>query len=119
MSSVDLFVGLIQVTSEAFRAFLSHSNLQPEVAERKYLTYETLNEGRVARITLAREKSRNAQNRGLPVELGDAFMEAESDDQVRVVILAGRDRSFLPAMTSGPRRRSSSVRLVRTCTRAT
>jgi enoyl-CoA hydratase len=29
-----------------------------------YLRYETLDDGRIARITLARPKSRNAQNRG-------------------------------------------------------
>jgi enoyl-CoA hydratase len=59
------------------------------VADRKYVTYETLSEGRVARIMLNRPDARNAQNRGLLVELNDAFIEAEEDDQVRVVILGG------------------------------
>jgi enoyl-CoA hydratase len=61
---------------------------------RKYITYETLDDGRIARITLNRVQSRNAQNRGLLVELGDAFLEAEADDQVRVVILAGAGPMF-------------------------
>jgi enoyl-CoA hydratase len=59
------------------------------VTDRKYITYETLGEGRVARIMLNRPDARNAQNRGLLVELNDAFIEAEEDDQVRVVILGG------------------------------
>jgi enoyl-CoA hydratase len=60
----------------------------------KYITYETLDEGKIARITLNRVDARNAQNRGLLVELGDAFSQAEGDDQVRVVILAGAGPLF-------------------------
>jgi enoyl-CoA hydratase len=60
----------------------------------KYITYESLDEGRIARITLNRVQARNAQNRGLLVELGDAFQQAEEDDQVRVVILAGAGPLF-------------------------
>jgi enoyl-CoA hydratase len=62
--------------------------------EYKYLTVESHDEGRIARILLNREKSRNAQNRGLLVELNDAFLAAEADDQVRVVILAGNGPLF-------------------------
>jgi enoyl-CoA hydratase len=39
-------------------------------------------------------KSRNAQNRGLLVELDEAFLQAEADDQVRVVILSGAGPIF-------------------------
>jgi enoyl-CoA hydratase len=60
----------------------------------KYITYETLDEGKVARITLNRVSARNAQNRGLLVELDEAFLQAEADDQVRVVILAGAGTMF-------------------------
>ena len=60
----------------------------------KYITYETLDDGRIARITLNRVQARNAQSRGLLVELGDAFLQAEADDQVRVVILAGAGPMF-------------------------
>jgi enoyl-CoA hydratase len=60
----------------------------------KYITYETLDEGKIARVTLNRVEARNAQNRGLLVELGEAFEQAEADDQVRVVILAGAGPMF-------------------------
>ena len=60
----------------------------------KYISYETLDDGKIARITLNRVQSRNAQNRGLLVELGDAFLKAEADDQVRVVILNGAGPLF-------------------------
>jgi enoyl-CoA hydratase len=59
------------------------------VPEYKYVTYEALDDGRVARILLNRPDARNAQNRGLLVELDEAFRHAEEDDQVRVVILGG------------------------------
>lgn len=62
--------------------------------DRKYITYESLDNGKIARITLDRPGARNAQNRGLLVELGDAFLEAEADDEVRVVILAGAGPLF-------------------------
>src|SRR4051794_19890700 len=55
----------------------------------KYVTYETLDDGRVARIMLNRPDARNAQHRGLLVELNECFMRAEADDTVRVVILGG------------------------------
>lgn len=60
----------------------------------KYIEYETLDDGRIARIMLNRPKTRNAQNRGLLVELGDAFEQAEADDEVRVVILGGHGKLF-------------------------
>lgn len=60
----------------------------------RYVDYETVEAGRIARITLNRPKARNAQNRGLLVELGDAFARAEADDAVRVVILRGAGASF-------------------------
>jgi enoyl-CoA hydratase len=60
----------------------------------KYVTYETLDDGKIARIMLNRVESRNAQHRGLLVELNDAFLEAEADDDVRVVILGGAGPMF-------------------------
>jgi enoyl-CoA hydratase len=59
------------------------------MADYKFVTYETLDSGKVARIMLNRPEARNAQNRGLLVDLNDAFLEAEADDEVRVVILGG------------------------------
>jgi enoyl-CoA hydratase len=55
----------------------------------RFLTYEVLDDGVIVRILLNRPKTRNAQNRGLLVELDRAFMAAEADDDVRVVILGG------------------------------
>jgi enoyl-CoA hydratase len=60
----------------------------------KYIAVESLDEGRVTRIMLNRLRTRNAQNRGLLVELGDAFLAAEADDNVRVVILGGAGPIF-------------------------
>jgi enoyl-CoA hydratase len=60
----------------------------------KFITYESLDEGRIARLTLNRVEARNAQNRGLLVELDEAFHRAEADDEVRVVILAGAGPMF-------------------------
>jgi enoyl-CoA hydratase len=60
----------------------------------QYLTYELLDDGAIARIMLNRPKARNAQNRGLLVELGDAMLAAEADDRVRVVILGGAGPLF-------------------------
>ena len=57
--------------------------------EWKYVTYEPLNDGKVARIMLNRPETRNAQSRGLLVDLNEAFLHAEADDDVRVVILGG------------------------------
>ncbi len=62
--------------------------------EYDYITYETLSNGRVVRIMLDRPDTRNAQNRGLLVELDDAFLRAERDDQARVVILGGNGPMF-------------------------
>lgn len=63
----------------------------------RYLTYELIDDGAIARIMLDRPKTRNAQNRGLLVELDEAFKAAEADDQVRVIILGGTG----PMFTSG------------------
>jgi enoyl-CoA hydratase len=64
------------------------------MTEYRFIQYELLDEGTIARITLDRPGSRNAQNRGLLVELDDAFGAAEADDQVRVVILCGAGPMF-------------------------
>jgi enoyl-CoA hydratase len=61
----------------------------PTMPEYKFLLYEQFDEGRVVRILLNRPKTRNAQSRGLLVELDEAFAAAEADDDVRVVILGG------------------------------
>jgi len=62
--------------------------------EYRFITYEGLDGGTIARIMLNRPKARNAQNRGLLVELDAAFRRAEADDLVRVVILGGAGPLF-------------------------
>ncbi|MEA2274408.1 MAG: enoyl-CoA hydratase [Solirubrobacteraceae bacterium] len=60
----------------------------------KFIIYETFDDGKIARILLNRPDTRNAQSRGLLVELDEAFLQAEADDQVRVVILGGTGPMF-------------------------
>jgi enoyl-CoA hydratase len=60
----------------------------------RFISYETIDDGTIARIILNRPESRNAQSRGLLVELDEAFLAAERDDQVRVVILGGVGTMF-------------------------
>lgn len=64
------------------------------MSDYEFLTYEPLDEGTIVRILLNRPDTRNAQNRGLLVELNDAFLRAEADDAVRVVILGGTGTMF-------------------------
>jgi enoyl-CoA hydratase len=64
------------------------------MADYQFVQYETLDDGRIARIMLDRDDARNAQNRGMLVELNDAFLRAEADDDVRVVILGGNGKMF-------------------------
>ena len=73
------------------------------MADNRYIKYETLDNGTIARITLDRARTRNAQNRGLLVELGDAFLRAEADDTVRVVILNGAGPLFSAGHDLGSR----------------
>jgi len=60
----------------------------------KFLQYETHDDGAIVRILLDRPEARNAQNRGLLVELDEAFLRAEADDSCRVVILGGTGPLF-------------------------
>jgi enoyl-CoA hydratase len=73
------------------------------MAEDRYVTYETLDDGVIARIMLNRPEARNAQNRGMLVELHDAFLRAEADDTVRVVILGGMGPMFSAGHDMGSR----------------
>jgi enoyl-CoA hydratase len=60
----------------------------------KFVKYEPQDDGTIVRIILNRPEARNAQNRGMLVELNDAFLAAEADDNVRVVILSGEGLMF-------------------------
>ena len=64
------------------------------MSDYQFITYEELSGGRIARIMLNRPESRNAQNRGMLVELDDTFGRAEFNDDVRVVILGGHGKMF-------------------------
>jgi enoyl-CoA hydratase len=64
------------------------------MSDYKFLKWETHEDGSIVRILLNRPDQRNAQNRGMLVELDEAFARAEADDAVRVVILAGEGKMF-------------------------
>ena len=64
------------------------------MSDYKFLKWESHDDGTIVRILLNRPEARNAQNRGMLVELDDAFGRAEADDKVRVVILAGEGKMF-------------------------
>ncbi|HMG42060.1 MAG TPA: enoyl-CoA hydratase [Acidimicrobiales bacterium] len=65
-----------------------------KAGEYRHLLYEALDDGAIVRILLNRPETRNAQNRQLLLELDDAFLRAEADDAVRVVILGGTGTMF-------------------------
>jgi enoyl-CoA hydratase len=60
----------------------------------QFVTYEIVDEGRIARVMMNRPEARNAQNAPMLRELDDALKRAEADDTVRVVILGGHGKSF-------------------------
>jgi enoyl-CoA hydratase len=60
----------------------------------EFIKYEPQDDGTIVRIILNRPETRNAQNRGMLVELHEAFLAAEQDDNVRVVILGGEGPMF-------------------------
>src|SRR3984957_4321996 len=64
------------------------------VTDYHHLLVERFDDGRIIRILLNRPETRNAQNRRLLVELNDAFLAAETDDEVRVVIRGGTGPMF-------------------------
>lgn len=64
------------------------------MTEYRHLLVERFDDGSIIRILLNRPETRNAQHRSLLVELNDAFLAAEADDRVRVVILGGTGPTF-------------------------
>ena len=64
------------------------------VSDYKFVEVESFDNGEIVRIMLNRPEARNAQSRGMLVELNDAFLRAEADDAVRVVILGGNGSMF-------------------------
>src|SRR6186997_1205238 len=76
----------------------------------KYLLFDYFDDGAIVRITLNRPEARNAQSRGLLIELGQAFEQAEKDDQIRVVILAGAGSMFSSGHDMGSKQQMADVR---------
>jgi enoyl-CoA hydratase len=70
-------------------------------SEYRHVTYETLDDGTIARIMLDRPDMRNAQHRSMLVELNEAFLRAEADDTVRVVIFGGNGPMFSSGHDTG------------------
>ena len=64
------------------------------MSDYKWLIYETTGDRSIAIVTLNRPRQRNAQHRGLLVELDAAMSRAQFDDAVRVVILRGAGTAF-------------------------
>jgi enoyl-CoA hydratase len=64
------------------------------MSDYEFVRYEPQDDGTIVRIILNRPEARNAQNRGMLVELDEAFLAAEADDRVRVVILSGEGKMF-------------------------
>ncbi len=62
--------------------------------EREFVTYELVDDGCIARVWLNRSDAQNAQHRALLLQLDEAFTRAETDDNVRVVILGARGANF-------------------------
>lgn len=58
----------------------------------EYILYEKID--KVAKITMNRPEVRNAENYGMNREIFAAIAEAENDDDVRAIILAGASSSF-------------------------
>ena len=86
-------------------------------SEYRYVTYETVDDGTIARIMLNRPETRNAQHRSMLVELNEAFLRAEADDTVRVVILGGEGPMFSSGHDTGSKEMWEELRRGPTSTR--
>ena len=60
----------------------------------EFVSYETVDDGTIARIMLDRPDARNAMNSALGVGLASAVAECEADDDVAAMILTGADPAF-------------------------
>jgi enoyl-CoA hydratase len=80
------------------------------MSDYRFLKWETHDDGAIVRISLNRPDQRNAQNRGMLVELDEAFGRAEADDAVRVVILAGEGKMFSSGHDIGSKQAASEFR---------
>src|SRR6478672_10407091 len=69
--------------------------------EYRFVNVESYDDGTIVRIKLNRPETRNAQHRSMLVELNEAFLAAEADDTVRVVILGGEGPMFSSGHDTG------------------
>ncbi|WP_293763238.1 enoyl-CoA hydratase/isomerase family protein [uncultured Aquitalea sp.] len=60
----------------------------------RYSTLEIEHQGKVATVWMNRPDLHNAMNETLIAELTSAFGQLQTDDTVRVIVLAGRGKSF-------------------------
>ena len=70
-------------------------------SEYRFVNVESYDDGTIVRIKLNRPETRNAQHRSMLVELNEAFLAAEADDTVRVVILGGEGPMFSSGHDTG------------------
>src|SRR5690349_13660409 len=80
------------------------------MSDYEFLKWELFDDGQIVRISLNRPEQRNAQNRGMLVELDEAFGRAEADDNIRVVILAGEGKMFSSGHDIGSKQASKEFR---------
>ena len=60
----------------------------------EFVEYAADSDSHIARVTLNRPERLNALNDQMQLEVTDALTQAESDDDVRVVIITGAGRAF-------------------------
>jgi enoyl-CoA hydratase/carnithine racemase len=85
----------MEYRSDGRRPFTQHSNLKSE--ERRMTNYKNIlyqKQRKGVLITLDRPNALNAMNEELMKELDQALSEAESDAEIRAVIITGADGAF-------------------------
>ncbi len=68
----------------------------------KRILYDKIEEGKIVKITMNRPEKRNATDPLMLDEIENAFLEADFDDDVRVIILAGAGRDFCAGIDVSP-----------------
>ena len=63
-------------------------------ADKKMVSYDEIEDGQIAVITLDRPEARNAQNKQMTYELNDAFTRAANTAAVKCIVLAANGPHF-------------------------
>jgi enoyl-CoA hydratase len=79
-------------------------------SEYRFVNVESFDDGTIVRLMLNRPETRNAQHRSMLVELNEAFLAAEADDNVRVVILGGEGPMFSSGHDTGSKEMFDELR---------